>query len=233
MSTTTKAVLVFFYVLIGLPISLLGAFRHVALEKVDGERVRDEISDVRQAIIGPSGDLVLCVYGEYDGRNQEYWLTVPASAIAGNREFLETESNFRYHGYPPTIDLPQAEVQTAPCEIRPESEFQPLPVEDFEYHSPGSYNYARALSQFIEESESPDAVFEIRTTEPFSDTLRGVGYASRTTTWNNRHVLMIRTQSYRKPGHRGWLVLVPFGWALDVVAWPYVLLLWIGYAGSH
>jgi hypothetical protein len=226
------------YVLVGLMMSVVGFAIHTVINNADTNIHYDHVYTVKQAYISESDLLYVCVDGKYSEKKREYWIRVPVKDIEktpGKLDGVHGYSSYWKESYHQQWHIPRENIVVADCSNKPSVEKRPVKIEVIDARMTGSYMTEDILNEHFELSSEKELVYQLNVTDGAAKPIkrRDLAYANKATQFEDKHAFMFETIYYRQRGSVLWYLVLPFAWALDIIAWPIELFMWVEYAGAH
>ncbi len=226
------------YVLVGMLFSVMGFAWQTVLGKADVNTHFDHVYQAKQAYIDKYDDLYICVDGKYDDEKREYWIGVPVIKIETIPEKLDQAHGYTAYwkeSYKQRWHLPRENIVVSACASKPTTEKRPVEIAVIDAGMTGSYETENIVNTHFENAGKDELVYQLNVTDGAAKPIskKDLAYANKQSLFEDKHVFTFETNSYRRSGSKLWFLVLPFAWALDVVAWPIELMMWIEYAGAH
>jgi hypothetical protein len=226
------------YIAIGIFLSQFGFATSSVLDWAGEYPHYDSVNRLLDAYIGSTGHLYVCVDGSYDNQQQQYWIMVPTEVIATTPERLDLVDDYEYYwreSHKELWHLPRANIRVAPCDQRPNETLRTIKIVSIDAGMSGSFKTKDILDESFSSRADSELVYELNVTNGAGTPIerRDLAYANRESNFGEGHTMLFETIYHIESGSKWWYATLPFAWLLDVIAWPFELILWLQYAYAH
>jgi hypothetical protein len=224
------------YFVIGALFSPFGYFWHTTVGKAGDNIHFDRVHELKRAHIGVDERLYLCVRGIHNKEDTEYWIYVPVNTLANAPESVDMvhgHDGYWKLGYRQIWNLPRLNIKNSRCSSPPFEIKRDVKIKTIEGAMTTSFETEDILAEDFEQSAEEELAYQINVTDGSGKPIenRDLAYGNKSLNFERQNVVSFFTDSYTKKGTAAWYLLVPFAWILDVITWPYQLLMWMNYKG--